>query len=72
MLLAASLGLSLDAPERRIVLNRPSLPESVPGVRIEGLQLRGATVDLALERMEQDVRVDVSNKSGRGDVVVRH
>ncbi len=71
MLLSSSVGLSLNAQERCIVLNRPSLPESVPMVVIEGLRLRDASVDLAFERKGQDVRVEVANKSGLVDVVVR-
>jgi glycogen debranching enzyme len=71
MLLSASVGLSMNAHERCIALNRPSLPESVPMVVIEGLRLRDASVDLAFERKGQDVRVEVMNKSGLVDVIVR-
>jgi len=41
-------GLVLECRERRILLNRPSLPESRPAVWIEGLQLRGASVESGL------------------------
>ena len=61
----------MNAHERCIALNRPSLPESVPMVVIEGLRLRDASVDLAFERKGQDVRVEVMNKSGLVDVIVR-
>ena len=70
MLLSASVGLSMNAQQRCIVLNRPSLPESVSVVVIDGLRLRDASVDLALERKGLDVRVEVTNKTGLVDVVV--
>ena len=71
LLLSASLGLSLDAHSGCIELNRPCLPESVPLVEIHGLRLRGATVNLAFARKGEDVRVEVTKKTGRVDVVVR-
>jgi len=71
LLLSASLGLSLNAHTGCIQLNRPSLPESVPVVEIHGLRLRDASADLAFERKGDDVRVEVTKKTGRVDVVVR-
>jgi hypothetical protein len=47
------------------------LPESVSVVVIDGLRLRDASVDLALERKGLDVRVEVTHKTGLVDVVVR-
>jgi glycogen debranching enzyme len=71
MLLSASLGLSMNAHQRCIALTRPCLPESMPMVEIRGLQLQDASVDLALQRKGADVRVEVANKKGHVDVVVR-
>jgi glycogen debranching enzyme len=71
MLLSASLGLSLDAHRRCIVFNRPSLPESVPMVAIDGLRLLDASANLVLERKGEDVRVEVTKKKGHIDIVVR-
>jgi glycogen debranching enzyme len=71
MLLSAALGLSMNAQERCIVLNRPSLPESVPMVMIDGLRLHDASINLVLERKAHDVRVEVTNKSRSVDVLVR-
>ncbi len=70
MLLGASLGLSLDATERRIVFNRPALPHSLSSMRIEGLQLAGSSADLLIERHAQNIHVQVTKKSGRMDIVV--
>jgi hypothetical protein len=61
----------MNAHQRCIALTRPCLPESVPAIEIRGLQLRDASVDLALQRKGADVRVEVANKTGHVDVVVR-
>jgi glycogen debranching enzyme len=71
LLLSASLGLSLNAQQGCIELNRPSLPGSVPLVEIHGLKLGNAAVDLMFSRKGDDVRVEVTRKLGRVDVVVR-
>jgi len=71
LLLSASLGLSLNAQQGCIELNRPSLPGSVPMVEIHGLRLGHAAVDLMFARKGDDVRVEVTKKTGRVDVVVR-
>lgn len=70
MLLGASLGLSLDANERRIALSRPRLPDSLSYVRIEGLQLADSSVDLLVERRAQNIHVEILRQSGRVDLVV--
>ncbi len=70
MLVGASLGLSLDATERRIIFNRPALPESLPRMRIDGLQLGDSSVDLVIERHAQNVHVEVVRKTGHVDVIM--
>jgi len=71
MLLEASLGLSLNAESQQIVLNRPSLPDSLPNLWIQGLQVNEASVDLAFVRHNQRVHVEVMDRSGSVDVIVR-
>jgi glycogen debranching enzyme len=72
MLLKASLGLSLHATRQRVVLNRPCLPESLSFVRLNGLQVKDATVDLLIARRTQGTQVDILAKRGSLDVVVQH
>ena len=70
MLLQASLGLSMNAVEQRVVFNRPALPDSVSSLRIDSLRLGDFTVDLEVERGEHEVKVNIYQASDRLDVVV--
>ena len=70
LLLQAAVGLTIDAPERRIAFRRAVLPPWLQWVRIQGLRVGEATVDLMLERHEQDLGVRVLRRQGDVDVVV--
>ena len=71
LLLEACLGLSVVAPERRLLFSKPFLPEFLPQVTIRDLKVGNATVDLLLTRHnEGDVGVNVLRRSGALDVVV--
>jgi glycogen debranching enzyme len=50
LLLQAVLGLALDAESSTIAFAAPTLPPGLDRVAIEGLELGGGSVDLALER----------------------
>jgi glycogen debranching enzyme len=71
MLLQASLGLSISASEQRVVLNRPALPDSVSSLRIDSLQLGDSQVDLEVERVGHEVKVNVEHADQRLDIVVQ-
>ena len=71
MFLQASLGLSMNAVEQRVVFNRPALPDSVSGLSsIDSLRLGGFTVDLKVGGGEHEVKVNIYQASDRLDVVV--
>lgn len=70
MLLAACLGLSIDAPRRQVRFHRPRLPETLEEMSIQGLRVAGATVDLHLTRHPHDVGITVTRRDGELDVVV--
>ncbi|MGQ0645714.1 MAG: amylo-alpha-1,6-glucosidase [Elusimicrobiota bacterium] len=70
MLLGACLGLSLDAPKGRILLDRPLLPPFLEELKIRNLRLGDAVVDLAFHRGDRDVGIHVLRREGRADVVV--
>ncbi|HEX9941289.1 MAG TPA: amylo-alpha-1,6-glucosidase [Thermoanaerobaculia bacterium] len=70
LLLQACLGLDIDAPSRRICLERPELPPSLDRVTIRGLSVAAASVDLILQRYEQDVGVHLERREGEVEVVV--
>lgn len=70
MLLQAALGLSLDASERRILLDRPVLPASISSIQIDGLQLGDSRVDLHAERFGTETKIEITHKEGTAEVVV--
>jgi glycogen debranching enzyme len=70
LLLQSSIGLSIDALHHRITLVRPVLPRFLEQVRIEDLQVGGASVDLMLFRSRETVAATVERRSGDVDVIV--
>jgi len=64
MLVQAVLGLSIDAARREIRLTSPTLPESLPFVRLENLRVADAQVDLTVERTPDGARVRVDRQEG--------
>jgi hypothetical protein len=69
LLIGSSLGLSINASERRILLRRATLPGWLDWIRLERLSVGQATVDLLLERHEHDVGVRVLRRSGDVEIV---
>lgn len=69
-LLEACLGLSFNASERRLRFAHPILPRSITRLEIRHLTLGAATIDLAFERHDRDVGVNVLRKTGELDVSV--
>jgi len=69
-MLGGCLGLALDARARRIQLRSPRLPVFVDWLRIEGLAVAGARVDLLLQRYKDSVGVEVIRREGEVEVSV--
>ncbi len=70
LLLQASIGLSIDAPSKRITLRYPVLPEFLEEVHVRNLTLADASVDLHLFRSNQTIAVTVERRVGEVDVLV--
>jgi glycogen debranching enzyme len=71
LLLEACLGLSVSAPEYRLVFSKPVLPAFLPQVNIRDLKVNDARVDLLLTTHDEgDVGVNVLRRDGALDVVV--
>lgn len=68
-LLQACLGLDIDAARARVCLRAPRLPASIDVLRLEGLQVGPASLDLVIERNAASVGVEVTRKAG--EVAVR-
>jgi glycogen debranching enzyme len=71
MMLQACLGISVDGVQRRVVLDRPYLPEGIPQLRIGPLHIDGASISLQVTRHGQTVQVHVLDQSGNIELVLR-
>ncbi len=71
LLLEACLGLSISAPERKLVFSKPLLPPFLPQVTIRDLKVADARVDLLLTRHDEgDVGVNVLRRDGEVEIVL--
>jgi glycogen debranching enzyme len=70
LLLQSCLGLSVDAPRRRITFFRPLLPPFLERIRIGGLAVGDARVDLLCQRHEHEVSVRVLRREGDPEIVI--
>jgi glycogen debranching enzyme len=71
MLLEACLGMSIDAPNKRIILEQPFLPPVISQLWVRRLEVGSASVDLHFERKDHAVRVEIMEKRGDVEVLVR-
>lgn len=67
-LVQALLGLQAFAPQRQLWLD-PRLPEWLPELRLIGLRVADAVIDLEVRRDENGTRFDVTRLDGELDVV---
>jgi glycogen debranching enzyme len=70
LMLEACLGMSIDAPARRIAFNRATLPAWLNQVRLENLSIGGASLDLLLERHPYDVGVRALRRADDVEIVL--
>jgi hypothetical protein len=64
LLMQSCLGLTVEGGERRVVFDRPMLPECIPWMRLQDLRVGDAAVDLQLVRHDDQVLVEVLRKEG--------
>src|SRR5262249_4174437 len=64
LMIQSLLGMEIDAPRRRIVFRSPRLPESIDWVRLTGLSIGSAGLDLLCERRGDDVGISVLGRQG--------
>jgi glycogen debranching enzyme len=72
LLLQSSLGLSVDALERRVILRYPVLPDFLNAVHIQNLTVGDARLDLRLFRSGEGVSATVEQRTGQAEVLVLH
>ena len=70
MLLQASLGMTLDAPHRRLQFEYPALPAFLGELRLRNLRVGSSSVDLTLRRYPENVGINVDRRSGPLEIVV--
>jgi glycogen debranching enzyme len=63
-LLQACMGLRFDPENRHVIFNRPVLPEFLGEVRLTGLAIADAKIDVELRRTGTDVVVNVLSRQG--------
>ena len=68
LLLCASLGLEIRAGERLIQFDAPQLPSFLDELRIEGLSVNDARVDMLITRRDKAFTVDVLRKEGSVEI----
>ena len=70
-LLAVFLGLAPEAPEKRLRIKKPDLPDFVNYIELKGLRVGKAAVDLRFERLESDrIAIHVLKTEGPLDVIL--
>jgi glycogen debranching enzyme len=69
LLLAATLGVHIDAPARRISFSRGRLPDAIDWLRLTDLAVGDARIDLRLERHPHDVGATVLRREGQVEIV---
>ena len=69
-ILGALLGISFDPQRPRISFLRPTLPVWLDRLRVSNLRLGAASVDLLLERREDDVALHVARREGEVEIVL--
>jgi glycogen debranching enzyme len=69
LVLQACLGMEILALDRVVRFVHPMLPESLPSVRIRGLQVGSAMVDLELTREQETVGVSISRRIGEVQII---
>jgi glycogen debranching enzyme len=70
LLVQAMLGLHVAASDRRVSFTCPYLPPFLPEVRIAGLKVGEASLDLLFTRHAGDVGINVLRREGPVEVVV--
>jgi glycogen debranching enzyme len=68
--LQACLGMSIRAPQAKVLFTYPVLPDFLEELQIKNLRVGKALVDLLVRRYELDVGITVMHRQGEVEVVV--
>jgi len=64
LLLQAMLGIDVNGGRRRVTLRQARLPATLDWIRIDGLTIGNAEIDILCERRGEDAGVSVLRRSG--------
>nr|WP_227319819.1 amylo-alpha-1,6-glucosidase [Acidisoma silvae] len=70
-LLQASLGLSIDPAARAVIFNTPKLPSFLDEMILHNIRIGDARVTVRIQRMGDEVAINVRERQGQIHVVVR-
>ena len=71
MLIGSMLGLSPDAAENQLTLNRPHLPVWLSWIELRGLRLRDSRMTLRASQGQDGAAVEMLSRTGDAELVVR-
>ncbi len=71
MLISAMLGLSPDAADNQLTLNRPRLPGWLAWIELRGLQLRTSRMTLRASQGQDGAAIEMLSRDGDAELVVR-
>jgi glycogen debranching enzyme len=69
LLVAACLGISIDAPGNRVLFRNPVLPESVKRITIRNLRVGNSELDLSVRHYSTGTTVGVERRDGNIEVL---
>ncbi len=70
-ILQACLGLCVDGQSGTIYFNQPMLPPSLQEVELKELNLPSGSADITLKKHEEDVVVNLNQKRGDFDLIIK-
>jgi glycogen debranching enzyme len=68
MMLQASLGLSIDGAAAQVRFGAPMLPAFLEDIRIQNLKVKGAVLDVVIDRSFRGIGVE--RRDGEADIVI--
>jgi glycogen debranching enzyme len=71
MLIASMLGLTPEAADNQLTLNRPRLPGWLTWIELRGLQLRSSRMTLRASQGQDGAAIEMLSRSGDAELVVR-
>lgn len=72
LLIQSCLGMSIQAPRKKMYFDHPVLPDFLDEMFIENLQINTGSMDIRLERHARDVGIDVCRRDGDIEVIATY